>query len=297
MLTLIDLPIMASRGRKAPTKAKKNAKPSKTTNDDQSNEDSADPAKPTINTSTTNLKSEIFRADSDNGDSASHAFGTPPPGSATPQNNALSQLGQGDVLDNDLSSVVNAVHDDVDDNDAEFITWRQVTKKDRATAAADRNRLFHNDRLNPDEPALLRSKAGMRKWIRQQKQYFDDTDAADHAHAKASVSPAEVPTGGETLAQGIEGDQDRTLPDYYETLTAIPELDNTLAWKEDEHGHVHPHNEQYISVYPARQFTAPQSVLSNRIDSNMRQMQDTRKVCAKIGIVKQMQIQAQVCMA
>jgi transcriptional activator SPT7 len=45
---------------------------------------------------------------------------------------------------------------------------------------------------------------------------------------------------------------------------------------------------------PRGQFIAPDSSLAKRMGSNMRQMQETRKICSKIGIVKQMQLQTQV---
>jgi len=45
---------------------------------------------------------------------------------------------------------------------------------------------------------------------------------------------------------------------------------------------------------PKASFTSCQSALSTKLDNNMRQMQDTRKIVAKIAIVKQMQVQTQV---
>lgn len=183
--------------------------------------------------------------------------------------------------------------EELDEDDAEFKTWKQVTKKDRAMAATERNRLFRGDHINPEEPALLRSKAGMRRWLRQQKQYMSD-QANLQPNADAAYAEPEVSTAGETLAEGIEKDQDRTLPDYYDVLTAIPNLNDQLKWTEDSEGKVIPQTEEYLRLFPKDQFTSTESVLTKRIEANMRQMQDTRKICAKIGIVKQMQIQAQV---
>jgi transcriptional activator SPT7 len=48
-----------------------------------------------------------------------------------------------------------------------------------------------------------------------------------------------------------------------------------------------------MRMFPKETFKTPGGALADRMEGNIRQMQDTRKVCAKIGIVKQMQIQAQ----
>jgi transcriptional activator SPT7 len=47
-------------------------------------------------------------------------------------------------------------------------------------------------------------------------------------------------------------------------------------------------------MIPQGYFTAPASKLTTRIEANMRQMQETRKICSKIGVVKQMQLQTQM---
>lgn len=159
-------------------------------------------------------------------------------------------------------------------------------------AAAERNRLFRGDHLNPDEPALLRSKAGMRRWLRQQKQIMLEPNNALSKTDSEEPEP-DASTTGETLAE-VEKDQDRTLPDYYDVLAAIPDLNEQMRWTEDSEGKVIPQVEEYLRVFPQEQFVSSESGLTKRMEANMRQMQETRKICAKIGIVKQMQIQAQV---
>jgi len=293
-----DRPIMASRGRKAPSKGKKG--PTTDSKEasvvDGESTPVAEGKPPLQRTSTTGLRNDFLRGESDApGDSQSNGFSTPPPaGNATPFVNGVPGSGahgsQPDIMDVEGNGPAVST-EDLDEDDAEFRTWKQITKKDRATAATERHKLFRQDHLNPDEPALLRSKVGMRRWTRQQKQYMSDKAAADvgqeddETNAKSAV--------GETLAEGIEKDSDRTLPDYYDTLTAIPSIYDHLKWQEDSEGNVVPQTEEYLRLYPANQFTSSESSLTRRMESNMRQMQETRKVCAKIGIVKQMQIQAQ----
>lgn len=287
---------MASRGRKAPSKGKKgptnNGRPGSAADGEGT---PAVDGKPALMSSTSNLKNEFLRAESDApGELGPNGFATPPPASATPFVNGVASSvahdSQADPMDMDSSGPA-AQPEDLDEDDAEFKTWKQITKKDRAMAASERHKLFRSDQLNPDEPAILRSKAGMRRWARQQKQYTNTSHTADAA-AELEEQSTDAATG-ETLAEGIEKDEDRSLPDYYDLVTALPDLDKHLVWAEDSEGNVVPQSEEYLRLFPQNQFVATESLLGKKIDSNMRQMQETRKVCAKIGVVKQMQIQAQ----
>jgi transcriptional activator SPT7 len=288
--------IMASRGRKAP---KKGASTSARKGPPAAADDTSTPApeaKPALHASASNLRNDFLRAESEAQDMHSAGFNTPPPGRATPHVNGLHTDGvgsQADVMEIDgLGNSALGTHEDLDEDDTEFKNWKQVTKKDRAQAAAERNRLFRGNNLNPDEPALLRSKAMMRRWQRQQKMLSEkqsgDADTNDEADT------TEPSAGGETLAEGIEKDEDSTLPDYFGPLSAIPDLDERWKWTTDSDGHAAPHTAQWLRMYPKGHFIAPQSGLTQKLESNIRQVQDTRKICSKIGVVKQMQIQAQV---
>jgi transcriptional activator SPT7 len=285
--------IMASRGRKAPKKgASTSARKGPPAAADE-NSTPAPEAKPALHASASNLRNDFLRAESEAQDAHSAGFNTPPPGLATPHMNGLHTVGsQADVMEVDGVGNSMGAHEDLDEDDNEFKTWKQVTKKDRAQAAAERNRLFRGNNLNPDEPALLRSKAMMRRWQRQQKMLSEkQTTDADTNDEADSTEPS---AGGETLAEGIEKDEDSTLPDYFDPLSAIPDLDERWRWTTDSEGHAVPHTAQWLRMYPKGQFTAPQGGLTKKLESNIRQVQETRKICSKIGVVKQMQIQAQV---
>jgi transcriptional activator SPT7 len=298
-----DAPIMASRGRKAPKKGGKSGPsaaarkaPPSVEVDDQSM--SQPDAKPLLHGAASNLRNEYLRADSEAHDASSAGFNTPPPpGRGTPGLNGIHASGahgsQADVMEIDGfgGSGLSLHHEDADEDDADFKTWKQVTMKDRAAAAAERNRLFRGESLNPEETAILRSKVGMRRWMRQQKM------SADKVSQDTGGGAGEDDFGGsatgETLAEGIEKDEDSTLPDYYNPLSSIPDMKTKWDWTTDSEGHVVPQTEAYMRMFPRQTFKTPHGALADRMEGNIRQMQDTRKVCAKIGIVKQMQIQAQ----
>lgn len=288
-----DEPIMSSRGRKAPGKSsKKGAAPSRNTPSGSEGPPGAPSTQPQA----------AARADSDTAMEASqNGFSTPPPGSHTPSDPAGPGAGaaasqQGDTMEIDVPmtsttalSALSAPGGETED--PEYKVWKQVTKKDRALIAAERHRLLKGDKLNPDEPALLRTKAGMRRWLRHEKQAALEIDKTHEAGSQAT----EPEGAGETLAEGIEGEEERMIPYYYDVMSGVPDLPERMLWKEDAEGNVVDASEEFLRVLPKGSFTQPDSKLSRRIDANMRQMQETRKICSKVGIVKQMQLQSQVC--
>ena len=296
-------PIMASRGRKAPSKGGKgsnNARKAPPAGSEGTPGPETKPPVVSLNNSVSNLKNEHLRADSEMEGSVNGFSTPPPPGALTPSGiNGISRSGapgsQADLSEADvLGASVNgfALEEDAGLDDLEYKTWKQVTKKDRAIIAAERHRLFRDEILQPEEPAILRSKSGMRRWLRHRKE-------AEAEIAKGTVSAPDGKDGvqtvaGESLAEGISGEDERQIPDYYDPVCVIPDLNEALQWVEDAEGHVVQQREEYMRIFPKGQFTAPDSALTERMDKNMNSLQETRKICAKIGIVKQMQLQSQL---
>lgn len=285
-------PIMASRGRKAPGKmsSKKGTAPSRNTpsvSEGPAGAPSTQPPAPT-------------RADSDATGDTTNGFSTPPPGSHTPSDpagsGAIAAGSQDDVMEmdgpNTAATVLSAlsVPGGVELEDPEYKVWKQVTKKDRALIAAERHRLLRGDKLNSEEPALLRTKAGMRRWLRHQKQATIEADKTRDTGSHV----VEPEVTNESLAEGIEVEEDQMVPYYYDVMSGVPDIPTRLLWKEDGQGNVVDASEEYLRMLPKGSFVQPESKLAQKMNSNMRQMQETRKICSKIGIVKQMQLQSQV---
>lgn len=297
---------MASRGRKAHSKKSRkgpnDARKSNVTGSEGTSGTDKKLAVPTMNGIVSNLKSEFSRSDLDaSADGSVNGFSTPPPRTFTPlgphgvfaSGAAGSQADTTEADGASASGIANAAPEDPEIDDIEYKTWKYVTKKDRAAVAAQRHRLFRGNQINADEPALLRSKAGMRRWLRQQKANGRKDDNAE-ARSDSNDNKKLEQNTGETLAEGIEDEKERLLPDYYDTMSAIPDLDEKLAWVEDAENNVIDQNEESLRILPKGYFTSPESTLTKKMNANMRQMQETRKVCAKIGVVKQMQLQSQV---
>ena len=306
-----DEPIISSRGRIAPGKtAKKGASarkaPAGATESPPAAEVKLPVASSSVNGLGANLKNDALRADSESLFEGSH-LSTPPPGSSTPAgaNGVLLPGAPGSQPDAmDVDGIDSSLHasglaargrsEDIEHEDLEYKTWKQVTKKDRAHVTAERQRLFRNTELNVDEPALLRSKWGMRRWLRKQKEALTDGAVGNALIATEMVEGEAAGFSRETLAEGMEGEEERILPDYYDPLSAIPDLEPRLGWLEDSEGHVQDTSTEFLRILPPGLFTAARSSLTKRFDDNMGQMQATRKICNKIGIVKQMQVQSQV---
>ena len=287
-------PIMSSRGRKAPgmgsTKGVSISRKAPPAGDSTPGPD----MKPSLQ-SLASLEKSSAPADSDAGLDGSQGHSTPPPGTLTPSAPGTGiPRSQGDAMDIDgLFGSVPPSAPAVEQEDEEYKLWKQKTKKDRAMVAAERHRLFKGDKINPDEPALLRNKAGMRRWLKIQKQTHMDGTAESGGHTSTEggkISQA----GNDTLADDMEPEEETLLPDYYETLSALPDLAPQLRWEEDAEGNVIEQSEEFLRPYPKGQFMSCESKLSSKMEGNMRQMQETRKICTKIGVVKQMQLQSQM---
>ncbi|KAI8263935.1 Transcriptional activator SPT7, partial [Colletotrichum sp. SAR11_239] len=289
-----DEPIMSSRGRTAGTKGSKSRKQPA---DQKEGTPSVD-QKPLLQLNGLLAKG---REGSEAVD-GSNGFGTPIGGSATPGGiNGHSGIGSNaDAMDIDgptlngmaLGQALNEAAEQAYEDD-EYKIWKQVTKKDRALIAKERYQLFKDNRLNVDAPALLRNKAGIRWYLRNQKE-AESLGVISHSADSSAIAAKEAAKPAETLAEGMEGEEEKVVPAYYEPLTVIPDIQPKLQWIEDGEGHVINQHEEYLRLIPEGHFVAPKSKLTSKIDTNIRQIQETRKLSSKIGVIKQMQIQTQV---
>jgi transcriptional activator SPT7 len=291
-----DEPIMSSRGRKTGVKG---ANKSRKAPSDQKEGTPSVEQKPTLQLN--GLLGKPHREGSEV--DGSNGFATPPvAGSITPSGlNGHSGVSNVDAMDIEgpslsgmaLGQALGEAAEQIYE-DEEYKIWKQVTKKDRALIAKERFQLFRNNKLNVDEPALLRSKGGMRRYVKAKKT-AEAAGVLQSQHGDASASGSkDSGKAGESLAEGMEDQVERAVPDYYEPLTVIPDIPNKLQWVEDGEGQVINQHEEFLRLVPRGHFVAPESRLTKKFDDNIRQMQETRKLCAKIGVIKQMQIQSQV---
>jgi transcriptional activator SPT7 len=286
-----DEPIMASRGRKATTKGTKSRKaPS-----DQKEDTPVIDQKPVLQVN--GLLGKAGREGSEAVD-GSNGFGTPPiAGSITPGVNGNSGLASNaDAMEIDGPSISGlalnsafgeAIEQIYEDDD--YKAWKQITKKDRALVAKERSNLFKDSHLNVDAPAVLRNKVGMRHFLKHQKEA--DPQAAPAATATGKAGGKQQT---ETLAEEIEDENEKVIPDYYNLVNNIPDIQSKLQWVEDGEGQVINQHADFLRLVPPGSFTAPQSRFTKRMEDNIHQIQETRKLATKISVIKQMQVQTQV---
>ncbi|KOS17902.1 Transcriptional activator spt7 [Escovopsis weberi] len=293
-----DEPIMSSRGRKATTKG---ANKSRKAPSDQKEDTPIVDQKPLLQIN--GLPTKLGREGSEAMD-GSIGFGTPPIGSITPgaANGASGITSNADAMDIDgpringmtLNQAFGQAADQVYE-DEEYKIWKQSTKKDRALAAKERFLLFVDNKLSVDSPALLRSKAGIRRFLLHQK----EAESYGLLHSPLSETTPGMPkdAGGkaaETLADDIEEEKDEVIPDYYTPLSTIPDIPSKLQWMEDGDGQVINQHGDFLRLVPPGTFISPKSKLAKKMDDNIRQIQETRKLATKISVIKQMQVQSQV---
>ena len=291
-----DEPIMSSRGRKAGTKGANKSR--KAPSDQKEGSPSAEQKPlPQLNGL---LKSHREGSEVE----GSNGFATPPVGgSTTPSGmNGHSGVSNVDAMDIDgpslngmaLGQALGEAAEQVYESE-EYKIWKQVTKKDRALLAKERFQLFSGNKLNVDEPALLRNKAGMRRFLKSRREAEAAGVLGGTQADSSGISGKDSGKASETLAEGMEDQIERTVPEYYEPQTVIPDIAPKLRWAEDGEGQVINQHEEFLRLVPKGSFVAPPSRLTKRFDANLRQMQETRKLCSKISVIKQMQIQTQVC--
>ena len=77
-------------------------------------------------------------------------------------------------------------------------------------------------------------------------------------------------------------------------MSHIPDIQPNLRWIEDGDGQVINQHADFLNLVSPESFQAPESKLVKKIDDNIHQIQETRKLASKISVIKQMQVQTQV---
>ncbi|KAF4961905.1 hypothetical protein FSARC_9981 [Fusarium sarcochroum] len=292
-----DEPIMSSRGRKAGTKGTSKAR--KAPNDQKEDTPAID-QKPILQVN--GLLGKVREGSEVDG---SNGFATPPiAGSITPSgvNGHSGIASNADAMDIDGPSInglaLNSAFGEAAEQafeDEEYKVWKQTTKKDRALVAKERFQLFKDNKFNTEAPALVRTKAGMRRFLKRQREAEAEgivTHSQANSTAVSSKDSTTKPT--ETLAEEIEEEMAKVIPDYYDTLSNIPDIHPKLQWVEDGEGQVINQHEDFLRLVTPGSFVAPPGRFTKKMDENIHQIQETRKLATRISVIKQMQVQTQV---
>ena len=110
-----------------------------------------------------------------------------------------------------------------------------------------------------------------------------------HQHDEERLPSDNSPHGTDNLVE--EGTTEAPLiPDYYDSLSTVPELPWNIERRPGEEVDIMTE----LKMGEKDIWKAPKNGLVNKMSSNMKQMQETRKICSKISVVKQMQTQTQI---
>lgn len=124
----------------------------------------------------------------------------------------------------------------------------------------------------------------MARYIRDIENHMKQVDDADDEASKGS--------GHQDILHDEDNEEELIVPDYYQPASSVPELPWKTIWASTD-GEVEMPDDD-LRIAPRGMFVQPESKLANFMDANLRKMQETRKLCSKISVVKQMQVQTQV---
>ncbi|GME76379.1 unnamed protein product [[Candida] boidinii] len=166
--------------------------------------------------------------------------------------------------------------DDNGDEDVEIQTWRNLTSNTRYKLCVERSQLFKDGKLQPNVEAILRDESQMKSFINyigekdnvtlhRNRKYYDETD--DPYLIEYDVSGGVPALKNEGLTEADFEKIDSTiLEKYFQEGKTIDDI---------------PHSKLIISNNGS----------GSVVHENIGLMQDIRKICNKISLIRQMKTQ------
>lgn len=106
--------------------------------------------------------------------------------------------------------------------------------------------------------------------------------------------PSKGTAQGDNMLADEDGEEELLVPDYYQPGSSVPELPWRTIWASTDGAEEVEMPDEDLKIAPRGMYVQPKSELANFMNANLRKMQETRKLCSKIAVVKQMQVQTQV---
>lgn len=170
-------------------------------------------------------------------------------------------------------------YDGVDYTDIEALLYQELFGEKALALCMQRAELFKGNRLQADKPALLRSGTGMARFEELELDAFKSEEAHNEAKQERRLF------GSGTFMNSLE-DNDDILVEY-STGLGLPSISWELSAHNQDEGLEQVSLENIgESGYVSRAGLAPSFL------ANLQEMQHIRKICFKIGVIRQMQQQA-----
>ncbi|KAG7722708.1 hypothetical protein KL949_000240 [Ogataea haglerorum] len=192
-------------------------------------------------------------------------------GTANPDDEDNDDDGTAMMEDRQVQEQQDDRNEDDDNEDLEMSTWRTLTSNTRYKLCQQRSNLFKGGKIQPNEDALLRDPIQMSNFsnylddsskvvLHRNRQYFDEND---------DPYLIEYDIGGGIPSLKYKG------PDY-------DAIENEILSDMMNQG-------KSLDELPQSQFSIKMKGSNSIIFKNIALMQDIRKVCFKINIIRQMQ--------
>lgn len=169
-----------------------------------------------------------------------------------------------------------------DSADVETQVWRSQFNQQRAIYCCKREDLFKENKLQVDLPATLRRQYPMTKF--EEVMNYSSGESSDNT-SQQQEQPTRRFFSRTSLLESIESEKKPFLLEY-EVGSGVPAVPWSLDIRNTDDGMSHLQPEDIKpSNYIAR------GGLNDKMKSNLHEMQQIRKVCSKVSLIRQMQQQ------
>jgi len=202
---------------------------------------------------------------------------TPAPNQSAPQDTEnTSQLNPADMTEmdeedqGDSNEYLN--QEDNDKDDLEIQTWKNLTAKSRADLCMKRSDLFKENKINSESEAILRDSKKMNNFQSYLKNYSENKKHVKSSHHRSL-------------------EEDPYLIEY-DVTGGLP----SIPYHGVDEDQIERHESKLVDnvikegLKPS-EFAPVDGGLNKIINDNIEQMQEIRKICFKISLIRQMQQQ------
>lgn len=173
--------------------------------------------------------------------------------------------------------------EDAADLDVEQKVWQTVYTKPRSLYCVRRSDIFRNDKIQPDAPAPMRTSESMGRFSEALSQVYKRHKDEEPLIARRFRANG----GGAGLMDALDKDDDKAkFIIEYETSSGLPVVPWAVS-AENERDDL-PSNLQIQDIKTSGYVLKPGG-LGEKINKNLAEMQQIRKICSKIELIRQMQ--------
>jgi transcriptional activator SPT7 len=185
----------------------------------------------------------------------------------------------GPDIDSELNETLKeeSREEDLADLDVETLVWQSLFSRARSSYCSKRSDLFKDDKIQPDAEAILRKSLSMGKFADIISSMFRPSeDRRDRLFQLRG------------LLETLDTDRQQFILEY-EVAAGIPPIPGLPAYMLfDEDEDEMPSSYQRVEDVPESEFVVREG-LAKKFHANLEEIQQIRKICSKISLIRQMQ--------